>query len=295
MRYIEFDIDRVLKGRIAELVFERAQQKGMLKELLKGLECMPATSFCEPCRRHHHSSRISKEAFIEMSSSYEKFIHTFMDQLNRVIKSLGLEELGERMIKADTILNIRRSCFLCLRESTDLNKVKIHTLTMYICSERLNALLEKGLITKSPTWRVAYEDYELKLSYGEAKEVCNSIEYLWRLQDLFSRFYDHIGFLSEFDKQSLVFLYDACVFGSMKYHSHETQPSKTLARHRPLLKDINSGEKVIDINEIAFYVGRVPTVPHPPFDYICVDGNDNKYLIDVKSMWQGNERVSLSE
>jgi hypothetical protein len=95
MKYIEFDIDRTLKGKIAELVFERIQQKGILKELLKGLECMSATSFCEAFRDHYYSPRISKDTFIEMLSSYEKFIHIFMDQLNHVRKSLGLEELEE--------------------------------------------------------------------------------------------------------------------------------------------------------------------------------------------------------
>jgi hypothetical protein len=60
-------------------------------------------------------------------------------------------------------------------------------------------LLEKGFITKPPTWRA----YEYKLCCEKAEKTYNSIEYLWHLQDLFSRIYYHIGFLSKFDKQSL--------------------------------------------------------------------------------------------
>jgi hypothetical protein len=299
MRYIEFDIDNVLKGKIAELIFEeRILQGGKLRELLKGLECMSAASFCEPFRNHHYSSRISKDTFIEMLSSYEKFIHIFMDQLNHVRKSLGLEKLEEQVIEANSILYIKYLCFLCLTRSTDLNKVKIitlhplHTLTVYLCSNCLNVLLEKGLIVKPPAWR-AYGDYELRCE--KAEEVYNSIKYLWYLQDLLSRFYYHIGFLSKFDKQSLEFLYDACVYGSMKYHSSETRSSKTLARHRLLLKDLSSDEERTCNNKITFYVGRSPAAPHPPFDYICVDEHGNKYLIDVKSVWRGDEAVSFSK
>jgi hypothetical protein len=79
VRYIEFDIDRVLKGKIVELIFEeRILQGGKLKELLKGLECDLAKSFCEPFRHHHYSSHISKDTFIEMLSSYEKLLHMFI-------------------------------------------------------------------------------------------------------------------------------------------------------------------------------------------------------------------------
>jgi hypothetical protein len=81
----------------------------------------------------------------------------------------------------------------------------------------------------------------------------------------------------------------------MKYHSSETRSSKTLARHRLLLKDLSSDEERTCNNKITFYVGRSPAAPHPPFDYICVDEHGNKYLIDVKSVWRGDEAVSFSK
>jgi len=293
MRYIEFNIDKALKGKIAEIVFERIYQKGMLKELFKvnGLKCISAEIFCEPFRRHHYSSRISKDALIEILSSNEKFIHIFVSQLNHVRESLGLEKLGEHVIKVDTMLD-EYSCFLCFRHE-NLKEVRIDRhRALRLCSNCLNALLEKGLVTQLSELPVWYE-----IDCRKAEEICNSIEHLRNLRDMFSQFYYYMRLLS-LDKQSTEFLYDACVLGSMKYRSSKTHSSKTLARHRLLLKDLNSGEEGTDSNKIEFYIGSYSaphTVPHSPFDYICVDGHGNKYLIDVKSVWLGDEAVSFSK
>jgi hypothetical protein len=226
------DGDRHLRGRIAELVFERVAD-----QLSKKLQCCSTheLTYFFGLYNYYFQHFLSELHLPDISVIDDKqLISGYIKKLEAVRRLFKLEgrKASEIISRENTRKNLERLCPICLKDRGIEIKVSIgkETIRLYLCRNCLKKIIEKKVVRK-----VSENFYEIN---QVDKKSFDLILDLVKLTEIMKHT-NIIKIISKFDPDSRLFLY-------------------------------------------YIYIGA--DRGHFPFDYICVDEEGNKYMVDVTSV-----------
>jgi hypothetical protein len=249
------DGDNYLKGKITELVFERVRSK-LLRKI---------THCCGVTELKHFLTAYPPEA---RSMNVNSLLKNYAEKLNSVRSLLGLKEIDDfNALLKDARGRLLGSCLFCLRKG------------------RVPIIIEKGDPEKGVLrrcFRVCRECFSKCIEKGLLREVSYSIGH---------------PSASEPMKKVWCYFVDEGILSREKKKFYELVWS--LLKDLDLLRYMEVVEVLSKLDEksrdflVELYERREPG--QNPFDYICVDDERGKYLVDVTSVKGIGEPSPLSE
>jgi hypothetical protein len=192
------DGDRHLRGKIAELIFERVKS-----------QLLERTLYCCNTLDLYHFSNYDSRSIDALSINEKSLLSEYMANLNAAMNILGIEkcEVSNALSSEDTRKNLRRLCLFCLKEGETCVHVWVNNHSyrcpFHLCSDCLYTCIKKGLI-RSVIFSDNFTYYEVD-SKNEAfhRLVRNLVETMNLIEHL-----NIVEVLSRLDAPARVFLYE---------------------------------------------------------------------------------------
>jgi len=269
------DGDNSLKGKIAEAIFERvvlgsAKYKVYYK-MFEKLQCCPTTELSWFLKNYENGNVKAILNEVHKLLNYvdvelKRVISEYVDALNALREMLGLEKYEETKIDIETLkarIHRRDTCTLCFKSINPYFHVRIYVymprnLRLYIpyeipvCVDCFKRMLEKGFVAPLHSIHSFYEGEIMRHFIRYGKSIYEIV-----VED----FYKAIANLANSIERL----------------------RETIHRYNFSVVHVLSklDEKAIEFLHRVYGGGGSG---QKPFDYVCVDQNGCRYLVDVTAI-----------
>jgi hypothetical protein len=270
------DGDNSLKGKIAEAIFERvvlgSAKYKVFYRMFEKLQCCSTMELSWFLRNY---GNVNVEAILNgvhkllnyVDAELKRVISEYISVLNALREMLGLEKYGETKVDIETLkarIRSRDTCALCFRSINPYFHVRIYIymprrfLGLYtpyeipVCVNCFKRMLEKGFVAPLHSTHSFYEGEIMRHFIVYGKSVYEIV-----VED----FYKAIANLAN----SIERLWEAI-------YRHNFSVAHVLSK---------LDEEAIEFLHKVYGGGGSG---QKPFDYVCVDQNSCRYLVDVTAI-----------
>jgi hypothetical protein len=243
MKRIIYDIikdgDRHLRGRIAELIFERVKQR-----LLNGSLC------CCTTLELHQFFDYGPRLVDSFSINKNSLLSEYMTNLKAVMNLLGIKKSkkASTMLLSDHVKRkLRRLCLFCLEESEAYVGVWVDNYRRYfrLCRRCLNKCIKKGLVRISSA---AFLGYEVDPRNETFNRLVKGLLKVAELVELATNYQNVIEVLSRLDVSAQAFLNSLYKRVGAQYGQHSFDY---------LCVDEHGGKYMVDVTSVRG-IGKAP-------------------------------------